>query len=106
MEFRISVRSSDPNVESEVAQMKIDGVAVRQRSVIREIFNPPVDFILEVATTLAVSVAADLIARRLWEILKDKKAELTIENRPVQVNIQMIEQQIINVLKEEKPESK
>jgi len=102
MELHVNVRSSDPNVALEIAQMKIEGVTIKQRLVIKEIINPPVDFILDVAKTLALAVAAQLIARKLWEILKDKEeTELTIGSQPVQINIQMIEQQIINVLKEE-----
>ena len=105
MELHVRVRSSDPNVASEIAQMKIEGVTIKQGLVIKEIINPPVDFILDVAKTLVVAVAAQLIARKLWEILKNKKeTELIIGSQPVQMNIQMIEQQIINVLKEEEEE--
>jgi len=101
MEFHISVRSSDPTVASEIAQMKIEGVTIRQRLVIREILNPPVDFVLDVAKTLAVSVAAQLIARKLWQILKDRKqTELTINNQPIEINAQKIEQLILISLKD------
>ena len=103
MELHISVRSSDPNVASEIAQMKIEGVTVKQSLVIKEIINPPVDFVLGIAVTVGVNVAAQLIARKLWEILKNKKeTELAIGGQQVQINIQVIEQQIINALKEEK----
>jgi|GEM_PF-3944169 len=101
MELHVSVRSSDPNVASEIAQMKIEGVTTKQRLVIKEIFNPPVDFILGIAVTLGVNVAAQLIARRLWEILKDKKeTQLTINNQPIEINAQKIEQLILISLKE------
>lgn len=102
MELYITVRSSDPNIVSEIAQMKIGGVTIKQRLVTKEIINPPVDFVLDVAKTLALAVAAQLIARKLWEILKDKKeTELTIGSQRIQINnVQLIEQQIINVLKE------
>jgi len=81
--------------------MKIEGVTVKQRLVIKEIINPPVDFILGITVTLGVNVAAHLIARRLWEILKNKKeTELTINNQPIEINAQKIEQLILISLKE------
>lgn len=105
MELQINVRSSDPNVASEIAQMKIEGVTVTRPRIIKEIFNPPVDFILGIAVTLGVNVAAQLIARKLWEILKDKKeTELTINNQPIEINAQKIEQLILISLKEKKNE--
>jgi len=101
MELHVTVRSSDPNVASEIAQMKIEGVTVKRSLVIKEIINPPVDFILSIAATLGVNVAAQLVARRLWEILKDKKeTKLTINNQPVEINAQKIEQVILVSLKE------
>ena len=36
MELYITVRSSDSNIVSEIAQMKIEGVTIRQRLVIKE----------------------------------------------------------------------
>jgi hypothetical protein len=101
MELHVSVRSSDPNVASDIAQMKIEGVTIKQRLIIREIINPPVDFIFGIAVTLSVNVIAQLIAKRLWEILKDKKeTELTINNQPIEINAQKIEQLILISLKE------
>lgn len=105
METRISVRSSDPNIASEITQIKIEGVTIRQRLVIREVFNPPVDFIIEVAKDIAIAVAAQLIARKLWEKLKDKKGtELTINNQPTEINVQNIEQLVLISLKEKEKE--
>lgn len=101
MKLHVSVRSSDPNVASEIAQMKIEGVTIKQRLVTKEIINPPVDFILSIGVPLFVSVTAQLIARMLWEILKDKKeTQLTINNQPIEVNAQKIEQLILISLKE------
>ena len=40
MQLYVSVRSSDPNVKSEIAQMKINGVTIKQQKVIKEISNP------------------------------------------------------------------
>lgn len=59
--FRISVRSSDQNVASQIAHMKIDEVTVREVQTIKEIVNPPVDFILDILITLSVNVAAQLV---------------------------------------------
>lgn len=106
VELHISVRSSDPNVASEIAQMKIEGVTVTKLRTIKEIFNPPVDFILGIAVTLGVNVLAQLIARKLWEILKDKKeTELTINNQPIETSAEKIEQLIVISLKEKEPKS-
>ena len=102
MELHVSVRSSDPNVASELAQMKIEGVTIKQHRVIKEIFPEPVDFIFSIAVTLGVNVAAQLIARRLWEILKDKKeTELKINNQPIEINAQKIEQLILSLKEKE-----
>lgn len=101
MELHVSVRSSDPNVASEIAQMKIEGVTVRRRMVLKEIFPEPVDYIFGIAVTLGVNAIAQLIAKGLWEILKDKKeTELTINNQPIEINAQKIEQLILISLKE------
>ena len=101
MELNVSVRSSDPKVVSQIAQIKIEGVTIKQSLVIKEIVNPPVDFIISIAVTLGVNIAAQLIARRLWEILKDKKeTRLTISNQPIEINAQKIEELILISLKE------
>lgn len=106
LSFSMSVRSSDPNIASQIAEMKIEGVTVTRLMTIKEIINPPVDFILGVLVTLNVNVAAQLIGRKLWEIIKNKReAELKIEGQQIQTNnIRTIEQQIIYVLKEAKDE--
>jgi len=67
------------------------------------VLNPPIDFIIEVARDITIAVAAQLIARKLWEKLKDKKGtELTINNHPAEIiNAQNIEQLILISLKEE-----
>jgi hypothetical protein len=105
MELYVSVRSSDPNVQSGIAQMKIEGVTVRQPRTIKEILNPPIDYILSITVTFGVSVTAQIIARKLWEILKDKKeTELTINNQPIEINAQKIEQLILISLKEKENE--
>jgi len=101
MQLYVSVRSSDPNVKSEIAQMKINGVTIKRRKVLKEILNPPVDYIFYIAITLGINVAAQLIANKLWEILKDKKeTELTINNQPIEINAQKIKQLILISLKE------
>jgi hypothetical protein len=106
MEFRMSVWSSDPSVVSEIAQIEIDGVTIRQPNVIREIFNPPVDFIFTIVATMSANVAAQLIAKKIWEILKKKKEpEFKIDYQPVEINVQKIEVVIINRLKEKEKES-
>ncbi len=105
MKLHVSVRSSDlttrTRIASEIAQMKIEGVTIKQSLTIKEIFPEPIDYILSIAVNLAVTVTAQLIANKLWEILKDKKeTKLTINNQPIEINAQKIEQLILISLKE------
>jgi hypothetical protein len=106
LSFRMSVRSSDPNLASQIAEIKIEGVTVTRLLPIKEIINPPVDFIFGVSVTLSVNVAAQLIGRKLWGIIKSKKeAELKIGGQQIQTdNLRTIEQKIIYVLNEDKDE--
>jgi hypothetical protein len=105
MKLEISIRSPDPNVASEIAQAEIEGITIRRQIILREIMTPPVDFIFDIAKTLALSVAAHLIARLLYDKLKGREGNrLTINNQSVEINAEKIEQLIINVLKEEEKE--
>jgi hypothetical protein len=105
MQFEISIRSSDPNIGTEITRAKIaEGITIRQRLILREIVNPPIDFIVYVGENVALPVAASLIAKFLYDKLKERRDnKLTINNQPiVNVNVQNIEQLIINVVKENK----
>src|SRR4030042_6777070 len=104
MEFRISVRSSDPNVASEISLAKIEGVTIKQQLTIREIVNPPIDFIVYVGEHVVLPVAVSLIAKLLYDKLKERRDnKLTINNQPVAINAHKIEKVIINQLKEKAP---
>jgi hypothetical protein len=100
MEFTITIRSTDPSVAYEIGQMQIEGVTIKRSMKIREVFPEPIDFIVGFAS----AVAAQLIARYIYDKLKDKKEEvmeLSINNQPVEINTEKIEQVIINIEKEE-----
>jgi hypothetical protein len=102
MEITITVRSTDPNVVGEIERMQIEGVTVKRRKIIREIFPEPIDFIIGFAS----AICAQLIARYIYDKLKDKKEkvmELSINNQSVEINAEEIRQLIsINLEKEEK----
>jgi len=102
MELSISIRSSDPNVVTEIRRAKIaEGITIRRRLVLREMENAPIDFILYIGEHVVLPVAASLIARMLYDKLKGKKDnELTIQNQPVEINVEKIEQLIFISLKE------
>lgn len=103
MKFQITIWSPDRNIESEITQAKIEGITIRRHLVIREIINPPIDFIVYVGEHIALPIAASLIARFLYDKLKGKKeTELIINNQPVEISAEKIEQLIIKIEKEEK----
>lgn len=101
MKLHVSVRSSDPNVASEIAQMKIEGVTIKKSLTIREIVKPPIDFLVYIGEHVVLPIVVSLIARKLYDILKGRKDnKLTIQNQSVEINTQKIEQLILISLKE------
>jgi len=104
MEFKITVRSTDPSVAYEISQMKIEGVTIRRSMEIREIFPEPIDFFVGIAST----VVAQLVARYIYDKLKDKKetiVQFSVNNQIVEINAEKIEQVIINLAKEKEKKS-
>lgn len=106
MNLDVSIRFSDPKVASEIADAKIaDGIKIQRKLTLREMVNPPIDFIISIGANLAVAVAAHLIARFLYDRLKvGKDNRLTINDNSVEINAEKIEQLIINIEKEKKDE--
>lgn len=104
MNLDVSIRFSDPKVASEIADAKIaDGINIQRKLTLREMVNPPIDFIISIGANLAVAVAAHLIARFLYDKLKvGKDNRLTINDNSVEINAEKIEQLIINIEKEKK----
>ncbi len=102
MKFTITIRSPDPNVASEIGQMKIEGVTIKQQLTIREIENPPIDFLVYIGEHVVLPIAVSLIAKKLYDELKGRKDnELQINNKSVEINAEKIEQVIINLSKKE-----
>lgn len=104
MKLDISVRSSDPNVHSKLAEANIaDGITIQQKKTLREMVNPPIDYLVFIGLNVGLPIAVSLIANFLYDVLKGKKDnELTINNKSVEINTEKIEQLIINIEKEEK----
>jgi hypothetical protein len=104
MELRLSVRSLDPNVRIDIPNGKIaEGITIKQELILKEIVNPPIDFIVYIAEYYALPVAATLTANYLYDKLKDRKDKpITINEQPVEINAKNIEQVIIiNLSKKE-----
>lgn len=107
MNFTLSIRSLNPNERISIPNGKIaDGITMKREHTIREILNPPVDFLVSIAQNYALPVAAALTAEYIIRYLKGKKDEkIEINNNTVNINPIEIEQLIINIYQssEEKP---
>jgi hypothetical protein len=105
MQITITVRSTDLSVVDEIEKMQIEGVTVRRRKIIKEIFPEPIDFILGFVS----AISAQLIARYIYDKLKDKKEEvkeLSINGQSVEINAEKIEQLILVSVKKEEDEKR
>ena len=99
MNFTLSIRSLNPEEHVNIPNGKIaEGITIKKEHILKEIFNPPVDFLITVAQNYALPVVATLTAeyiiRYLWD-KKDKKIE--INNHIINVNQMEIKQLIINI---------
>ena len=71
----------------------------------REMVNPPIDYVVFIGANIVIPIAVNLIARFLYDVLKDDKdSKLAINDKPIEINAEKIEQLIINISKEEKEE--
>jgi hypothetical protein len=104
MKLNISVRSSNPNVHSKIAEAKIaDGITIQREKTFREMVNPPIDYLVFIGVNIAIPIAVNLIAKFLYDVLKaEKDNKLTINNKSIEINAEKIEQLIINIEKEKK----
>jgi len=105
MKLDISIRSSDLNVGKEIAVGQIaDGITIKRKKILREAIGVPfLDYVILIGEDIAIQVAATLIAKYLYDKLKDRKnTNLTINSKSVEINAEKIEQLIINVGKEKK----
>jgi hypothetical protein len=67
--------------------------------------NPPIDYVVFIGANIVIPIAVNLIARFLYDVLKDDKdSKLAINDKPIEINAEKIEQLIINISKEEKEE--
>jgi len=105
MKLDISIRSSDLNVGKEVAIGQIaDGITIERKMILREAIGVSfLDYVIRIGEGIAIQVAATLIAKYLYDKLKDRKdTNLTINYKSVEINAEKIEQLIINIEKENK----
>jgi hypothetical protein len=107
MQFRLSIRSLDPNVRLEIPNGEIaKGITIRECMTIREIENPPIDFIVYVAEHYALPILATLTAKYLYDKLKDRKdKKIMINNQVVEINAKNIENQINIIVNQSKKEN-
>jgi hypothetical protein len=107
MELELSIRSVDPNVRIDIPSGKIaEGVFIEQSLTLKEIANPPVDYILFIAENILLPVTSTLIANYLLKYLdKRKDKPITINNQTVQINAKNIEQQINIIINQSKKEN-
>jgi hypothetical protein len=94
------------NVHSKIAEAKItDGITIHRENTLREMVNPPIDYVVFIGANIVIPIAVNLIARFLYDVLKDDKdSKLAINDKPIEINAEKIEQLIINISKEEKEE--
>jgi hypothetical protein len=105
MQLELSVESRDPNVEGELTKTEIaDDVSIHVKGhILREIVGIPelTDFVVYVGEKIALPVAAALLAKFLYDKLKDRQDnKLTINHKSIEINADKIEQLIIISLKE------
>jgi hypothetical protein len=105
MKLDISIWSSDLNVGKEIAIGQIaDGITVERQKRLREIVRESfLDYFILIGEGITIQVAATLIAKYLYDKLKDRKdTNLTINYKPIEISAEKIEQLIINIEKENK----
>jgi len=105
MRLDISIWSSDPDVGREVIVGQIaDGITIQRKKTLREAVDVSfLDYIILIGKDIAIQVAATIIAKYLYDKLKDRKnINLTINSKSVEINAEKIEQLIINVGNEKK----
>jgi hypothetical protein len=110
MKLEITVRSSDSSLKYEFRDGEIvEGVTIKRidTKVIREIANEPFDIAIDVVKNIVIPFVAPIIAAYIVHRLeKDKKAQLTINQKNVQVNAEEIKQLIICLAMEEENKEK
>ena len=105
MKLDISIQSSDLNVGKEIAVGQIvDGITIERKKILREVVGVSfLDYVILIGEGIAIQVAANVIAKYLYDKLKDRKnTNLTINYKSVEINAEKIEQLIINIEKENK----
>jgi hypothetical protein len=108
MKLYLSIRSLSQDESISIPNGKIaDGITINQILTLREITNPPIDFLINLAQNYALPVAAALTADYIFQYIKDRKDKrIQINNEIVKVNVIEIKQVIINIIqvKEEEGE--
>ena len=115
MELEIGIEILDPELESDLfesteSREKIitEGVSIRFKNYkIREIVDYPtiINIAVYIAEHIALPVAAGVLSRYLYDKLKDRENQkITINNIPVEVNAEKIENLIIQILRKEREE--
>jgi len=118
MELDIGIEIRDPKLVSElfetnttyVGQKKViaEDVSIQiKKYYAREAVDFPtvVNIVAYIGEHVALPIAVGVLSRYLYDKLKvGKQSKVTINNTPVEINAQKIEQLIINVLKEEEKE--
>lgn len=110
MKLEITVRPSDSSLRYKFRDDKIvEGVIIKRidTKVIREIANEPFDIVIDIVKNIVIPFVAPIIAAYLVQRLeKDKKAQLTINQKNVQVNAEEVKQLIISLAMEEEDKEK
>jgi len=103
---KFTPKHTHTNVHSKIAEAKItDGITIHRENTLREMVNPPIDYVVFIGANIVIPIAVNLIARFLYDVLKDDKdSKLAINDKPIEINAEKIEQLIINISKEEKEE--
>lgn len=103
MRLDISIQSSDLNVGKEIAAGQIaDGITIQRKRILREAVGVSfLDYVILIGESVAIQVAATIIANYLYDKLKGRKdTNLIINQKSVEINAKKIEQLIINFGKE------
>lgn len=116
MESEISIEKRDRNLEKDlfetpqprVGEKKIivEGVSIQIKNYFgRDAVDLPtiLNIVADIGEKVALPIAVSILSRYLYDKLEaTKQSKVTINNMPVEINTQKIEQLIINIAKEEK----
>lgn len=106
MNYTLGIRYLNPDKKINIPNGKIaEGITIKQDRMVKEILNPPIDFLVSIIQNYGIAVAAALTAEYLFRYLDRREKQVEINNQVININLVEIKQVIINIYQSEKDES-